>query len=71
MSEEQRQKAAYRALEELLEPEPRLLQNVWATAQPLSGDEFEQVPCDWLLSRKYLRVSLISSLALHCLSKRV
>lgn len=43
MGEEQRQRAAFQALEELLEPEPRSLHHVLAAARPLSGEEFEQV----------------------------
>lgn len=43
MGEEQRQRAAYQTLEQLLEPEPRTLQQVWVVSQPLSGEEFEQV----------------------------
>lgn len=43
MGEDQRQRAAFHALEQLLEPEPRTVQQVLRAARPLSGEEFERV----------------------------
>lgn len=43
MTEAVRQKLVFGILEDLLEPNKRSVVNVWSAAQPLSGDEFEQV----------------------------
>jgi hypothetical protein len=43
MGEDARQHAAFQALEKLLEPAARTLQQVLRTSRPLSGEEFEQV----------------------------
>lgn len=43
MGEDARQHAAFQALEQLLEPAARTLQQVLRTSRPLSGEDFEQV----------------------------
>ncbi len=43
MTEAVRQQLVFSVLEELLEPEERTVVLVWSAAQPLSGDEFEEV----------------------------
>lgn len=43
MGEDLRRSRVFQVLEQLMEPEPRTLQQVLAASRPLSGEEFEQV----------------------------
>jgi hypothetical protein len=61
MGEDARQRAAFRALEQLLEPEPRVLQDVLRTCRPLSGEEFEQVVAPLRRCRRVSKAVVVAS----------